>query len=190
MLDKYIKTKTFSYVYSLSLIALAVFIIIIGWDKYDVYWERVPANQYLYIGLQILVLITSAMLVLSSRLTDAMLPAMLLAVIATVCYNSADKFTSPSFIWVAVPAVFSVIFHFIKYRKPLKIGRSFWGLCAISLALILGGVGHISAAEYFGGSALFYVLGLGVGMIVFYLLLKSQVDTDTSEEIKSSSNSS
>lgn len=183
MLDKYIKTKTFSYIYSISMAALAVFIIVIGWDKLDRYSYIIPANQYLYIGLQVLVLITSVMLVISSRLTDAMLPAMLLAVIATVCYNSAAKFTSPTFIWVAVPAVASVIFHFIKYRKPFRIGRSFWGLCAISVALILGGIGHITASDYFGGAALFYVFGLGLGMVVFYLLLKTQVEHDTPENV-------
>ena len=182
MLDKYIKTKTFSYVYSTIVLALAVGIILIGWDGFNEY-GIVRANHYLYKGIQLLVLIASAMLVVSSRLTDAMLPAMLLVVIATACYNSADKFTAPSFIWVAVPAVFSIIFHFIKYGKPFKVGKSFWGLCAVTVAVTLGGIGHISASEYFSGTSLFYVFGLGIGMVAFYLLVKSQADGDTPQSI-------
>jgi hypothetical protein len=182
MLDKYIRTKVFSYVYSILVLAVSVFIILNGWDGFS---EAgiIIVNQKLYTGIQALVLITSAMLIISSRLTDAMLPAMLLVVIATACYNSADNFTSPSFIWVAVPAVFAIIFHFVKYRKPVKVGKSFWGLCAVTLAVTLGGIGTISSAEYFSGTALFYVFGLGVGMVVFYLLVKSQSDGDTPQSI-------
>lgn len=182
MLDKYIKTKTFSYVYSAIVLSLAVGIILIGWDGYNEF-GIVRANHYLYKGIQLLVLIASAMLVVSSRLTDAMLPAMLLVVIATACYNSADKFTAPGFIWVAVPAVFAVIFHFIKYRKPFKVGSSFFGLCAVTLAVTLGGVGRISASDYFSGTSLFYVFGLGIGMVAFYLLVKSQSEGDTPQSI-------
>ena len=128
MLDKYIRTKTFSYIYSILLFALAVFIIFVGWDQYTD-WHVIRVKPALYTGIQVLVLITSLMLVVSSRLTDAMLPAMLLVVLATACYDSADEFTAPGFIWVAIPAVFAVVFHFIQYRGKFRIGRSFWGLC-------------------------------------------------------------
>lgn len=182
MLDKYIRTKSFSYIYSILLLAFSILIIMTGWDGFRG-WSIIVVNQNLYFGIQVLTLITSAMLVLSSRLTDAMLPAMFIAVIATACYDSADKFTSPKFIWVAVPAVAAVIFHFIKYRKPFKVGRSFWGLCAVTFAVTFGGLGHITSTEYFSGTAMFYVLGLGVGMMIFYLLVKSQVDSDSPHDL-------
>ena len=182
MLDKYIRTKTFSYIYSILLFAIAVCIIFVGWDQYTD-WHVIRVKPALYTGIQILVLITSLMLVVSSRLTDAMLPAMLLVVLATACYDSADEFTAPGFIWVAIPAVFAAVFHFIKYRGKFKIGRSFWGLCGVTAAVTLGGLGTISVAEYFNGTSLFYVFGLGIGMIAFYLLVKSQVDTDEPQNI-------
>ncbi|MBQ9163100.1 MAG: hypothetical protein IJX74_07510 [Clostridia bacterium] len=184
MLDKYIKTKAFSYIYSIVLFAIAVCIILVGWDGFGGETGGIVlVNKNMYTGIQILVLITAVMLVVSSRLTDAMQPAMMIVVLATACYDSADEFTSPSFLWVAVPAVFAVIFHFIKYRKPFRIGKSFWGLCAVTVAVTLGGIGSISASDYFGGSSMFYVLGLGIGMVVFYLLVKSQAELDTPQSI-------
>lgn len=182
MLDKYIKTKRFTYIYTAVLFLISAYIMLIGWDDFDSL-GHVIVNQQLYIGIQILVLITSAMLVLSSRLTDAMLPAMMLAVIATACYNSADKFLTPEFLWVAFPVVFSVIFHFVKYKGTFKVGRSFWGVCAVALAVTVGGLGSISAADYFSGTSLFYVFGLGIGMVIFYLLVKSQIDSDSPENV-------
>ena len=183
MLDKYIKTKTFTYVYSSLLFVYALFFISFGWKEYDFYWARIEANDTMYLGIQGLVLIISVMLALSSRLSDAMLPAMVLAVLSTSCYNSADKFLSLNFLWVAPFAVTAFVFHFIKYRKPFKIGRSFWGLCAISVALIFGGIGTISASDYFSGTSLFYVLGLGIGMVLFYLLVKSQMGEEEKQSV-------
>lgn len=183
MLDRYIKTKSFTYIYSALLFAYAIFFIINGWEGYSFYFTRIEVNDYMYMGIQGLVLIASVMLVVSSRLTDAMLPAMILAVLSTACYDSADRFLSPGFLWVAIPAVSAFVFHFIGYRKSFKIGKSFWGLCAVSLAVTLGGIGHISASEYFSGTSLFYVFGLGIGMIIFYVLIKSQMGEDEKQNV-------
>ena len=176
MLDRYIKTKEFTYLYSAFLFAYAVFFMINGWDGYSFDLVRVKVNGLMYVGIEGLVLITSAMLILSSRLSDAMLPAMMISVISLACYDSADQFLSLGFLWVVPFALFAVIFHFIRYAKPMKVGKSFWGLCAVSVAVTLGGLGSIAPSDYFGGTSLFYVFGLGVGMVAFYLLIKTQMD--------------
>lgn len=184
MLDRYIKTKAFTYIYSAFLFAYAVFFIINGWNHYRLSVGGVTnagiiiVNDSMYMGIQGLVLLASVMLVISSRLSDAMLPIMMLTVISTACYNSAKRFLTLNFLWVAPFAVAALVFHFIKYRKSFKIGKSFWGLCAVSAAVTLGGLGHISAADYFSGTSLFYMFGLGIGMVAFYLLIKSQMGED------------
>ena len=173
MLDRFLQNKIFRFIYTPLLLTLACLIVVFDIQIY---------------GAAALVLIAAFMLVFSSRLTDAMLPVMLLSVLVTKLYdllgNEEYMAQVMHILWVAVPVVFSVIFHFIYYKKPLKIGRSFWGLCAISVALILGGVGTLPADHYFSG-ALFYVLGLGVGMCVFYLLVKSQFDEGSGRELLS-----
>ena len=171
MLDKLLRNKIFTYIYTPLLCLLACAIVV---HEVEIY------------GAAVMVLIAALMLVVSSRLTDAMLPVMLTAVFVTKLYdllgNKVYKAQLMEIIWVAVPVVAAVIFHFIYYRKPFVVGRSFWGLCAISVALILGGVGTLPMEDYFSG-ALFYVLGLGVGMMVFYLLIKPQIDEEFSREL-------
>ncbi|MBQ7357813.1 MAG: O-antigen ligase family protein [Clostridia bacterium] len=171
MLDNVIKNKIFNFIYTPLLCLLACLIVVCEVEIY---------------GAAVMVLIAAAMLVVSSRLTDAMLPVMLLSVFVTKLYDllGNDEYRAQLFqiIWVAVPVVAAVIFHFVYYRKPFVIGRSFWGLCGISVALILGGVGTLPAEDYFSG-ALFYVLGLGVGMMAFYLLVKSQWSEDENCEL-------
>jgi hypothetical protein len=84
-----------------------------------------------------------------------------------------------------VPPVVAVVLHFVLYAKRLRfgIGRSFFGLCGVTLAVTLGGLGTISAGEYFAGGALFYVFGLGLGMVIFYLLVKANSDGDSPRDV-------
>ena len=168
MLDKIFKSKIFIALYTPLLFLLACLITL--------------KNQEI-IGTVIFVYITAAMMLLSSRLTDAMLPALLICVFATRCYNSADAFFAlvPYFI----PPVVGVILHFVLYAKRLrfKVGPSFLGLCAVTLSVTLGGLGTIRAEEYFAGGALFYVFALGIGMILFYLLVKANTDGDSARDV-------
>ncbi len=171
MLEKVVKNKLFDCIYTPLLFLLACLVVIFEVEIY---------------GAALFLLIVCGMLIVSPRLTDAMLPALLLSVFVTKLYDmlANEEYMAQLMrvIWVAVPVVASVIFHFIYYKKPFKVGRSFWGLCAISIALILGGVGTLPASDYFSG-VLFYVLGLGVGMLAFYLLVKSQFDENSGREV-------
>ena len=73
-----------------------------------------------------------------------------------------------------VIAVLSLVFHFVVYRKPLRAGATLPGLVAVAVAVTLGGLGTISVSDYMAPGSLYYVLGLGVGMVLLYLLMKSQ----------------
>ncbi len=166
MLDKIFQTKLFKYIYTPLLFLLACAVTL----------KNEEVN-----GVVIFLYIASAVLILSSRLTDAMLPALLMCVFVTRCYNSAAAFMEkiPYF----VPVVVAVIVHFVLYRKQFRIGRSFPGLCAVTLAVTLGGMGTIPSSDYFAGGALYYVFGLGFGMIIFYLLVKSNFTEESGREV-------
>lgn len=166
MCDSLFKNKKFAYIYPTALVIMAALITVFNCEVY---------------GAVFFVFIVSAALIMSSRLTDAMLPAMILAVFVTRCYDSADTFLA--LWWAAVPPVFAVIYHFVKYRKPVRIGKSFYGICAVTVAVTLGGVGTIPPSDYFYPTALFYVFGLGAGMAIFYVLVKSQLTSDAPHEI-------
>lgn len=166
MLDGLFKNKTFTRVYPTALMGLAALIAIFNIEV-D--------------GAVFFLLIVSAVLISSSRLTDAMLPALILAVFVTRCYDSADTFMARA--WVAVPVIFAVIFHFVKYKKSVKIGRSFYGLVAVTAAVTLGGVGTIPASDYFSPVTLFYIFGLGGGMALFYVIVRSHMKGEDLHEI-------
>ena len=166
MLDKIFKSKLFLYIYTplLFLIACAV----------TVHNKEVD-------GAILFGYIAAFFLIFSSRLTDAMYPAVLLCVFVTRCYNSAALFIEK--IPYCVPIVLAIIAHFIIYKRKWRIGRSFFGLCAVALSVTLAGLGTIPPSDYFAGSALYYVFGLGVGMILFYLLVKANFTEESGREV-------
>ncbi len=111
--------------------------------------------------------------VISDDIFAAAVPFLMLTVLLSSCYNSYAVFIR--FRWLLIPAVAALLFHILFYRAPFRAGKSFAPLLAVSLALTLGGVGSISAAEYWNATALYYVGGLGFGLLLFYLLLKSRL---------------
>lgn len=134
------------------------------------------------VGAVIFVGLICVSLILCEDILATTLPFLLLCVFVTRCYNSYDSFIK--YAWIAAPAVISLLFHFIIYRKPIKLGATFWGLSAVTVSLFLGGVGRISATDYFRPSTLYYTVFLGVGMVVAYILLKSQLSAPRSYDVR------
>lgn len=98
------------------------------------------------------------------------LPFLLLSTFLTNCYDSYDTFIV--YLPAAPVVIACVVFHFVVYAKPFRVGESVYGIGAVALAVTLGGVGNFTLAQYLSGA--YYIGGLGVGMIFAYLLMKSQ----------------
>lgn len=106
----------------------------------------------------------------------ATLPSfMMISVISLKCYDSFNQFMQ--IWWIVIPVVFSVLFHFIVYRKKIQYGKLLKPYIVMSVVFTLGGVGIISAEDYFNGSSLYHTIGLGIGMLLMYLLLSSHLHT-------------
>lgn len=144
--------------------------------SYMIISENQVKGAILFIGIICLAL------VLCEDILCTTLPFLLMCVFVCQCYDSFDIFMG--YAWIAIPALFSILFHFIIYRKPIQIGSTFWGLIAVSAALILGGVGLISATDYFRPMTLYYTVFLSIGMVVAYLLLKSQMCVKRDYDVK------
>lgn len=123
-------------------------------------------------GAIVFLLLISGILVICDDLMPTLLPFLLACVFLSTMYNSYNTFIK--IWWLAIPAIGAVIFHFVYYRRQMTFGPMILGLCAVSVALILGGIGMIPVGQYFNGISLYYMLGLGVGMVAVYLLLRSQ----------------
>ncbi len=126
-----------------------------------------------FFGVVAFILMICALLVLCEDIFASALPFMLMCVFSMNCYDSFKVFIKIA--WLAVPVAISVLFHFIVYYKRIQIGTSLFPLIGVSVALVLGGIGTISFADYFRPVSLCYVGGLGVGMVAAYILLKPHI---------------
>ncbi len=120
------------------------------------------------------VLICLALLT-SEDITATTLPFLLLATFLTRCYDSYATFID--YAWLAIPALLCLVLHFVLYPRPIMLGRTFYPMLGVALALLLGGIGCLGVKEYFAPSSLYYTVFLGIGMAVAYLLLKPRLST-------------
>ena len=121
-------------------------------------------------GAVLFVALISLKLVVCDDVLPTTLPFLLLCSFVTNCYDSFNTFIR--YIWAAPFVVMCLVYHFIRYRKPLKIGKSAHGILAVSVAISLGGIGNYSPLDYMRGA--YYIFGLGFGMLGVYYLLQSQ----------------
>lgn len=132
----------------------------------------VITKQEIY-GAIAFVLLISLLLVVCDDVIVTTLPFLLLSCFAAKCKDSYDIFIG--FWWVVFIVVPALVFHFVYYRdkKNYSMGGSFWAIFIVSIAVTLGGVGIISAQEYFAGVSIANVLGLGFGMLLAYFLMNA-----------------
>ena len=125
-------------------------------------------------GALLFLCIISLYLIVFDDLVSAMLPFLLICTFTLKCYDSFDTFMA--YKWFALPAIIAVVFHFAYYRKKITIGENFTGVCAVAVAVTLGGLFSISAEDYFRGISLYYVFALGIGMVIGYLIIRASLE--------------
>ncbi len=162
MLDKLLTKKWFYPLYIWLLFAGSLAIVVTG---------------HQISGAILFGLIASAALIVFSDPTGFLIPGVLLSVFVTTCYDSYSTFIE---LWpYAIALVVGFAFNAVVYRKKVKIGPSFYGIVAVAVAVALGGLGTISSEEYFSPTALYYVIMLGVGMVLLYLLYSSKMKPES-----------
>lgn len=112
--------------------------------------------------------------------TDDWMPLLQIIMFTTCfairCKNSFDDFIK--FRWIIPIIAGLVIYHFVKFRPKLAKGSCFYGILATSAAVTLGGVGIISAKEYFFHTSIFYIIMLGFGMLLIYSFFSATLKTN------------
>lgn len=113
-------------------------------------------------------------LIMCKDIVATLMPFLLISAMSIKCYDSFDVFIK--FIWFAPALAFAILFHFIVYHKKFELGAIWKGTLFVGIAVTLGGLGKITAPEYFNGTAIFYTAGLGLGMFALYVLMNSQYE--------------
>ena len=136
-----------------------------------------PQEQFHIWGSVVLAYITGIVFVLSGDIFAMLIPAMFTYCIGIRCYNSLSTFGE--IWWLAIPLVIMALFNIIAYfKKPTTKGSQFFPMLLVSVAVTIGGVGVISAKDYFGGSAIYNMLGIGFGMLLIYCIFYSRINTN------------
>ncbi len=144
--------------------AIAIIIIRFNGNNMPIVW-----------GIAGFVLLESAILFICDNIIATLPAFMMISTISIKCYDSFDLFIK--FWWLAIPFVSAILFHFIVYRQKLHFGKLTLPYLVIAFVITLGGVGSISAADYFNGASLYHTFGLGFGMLLMYVLLSSHLHT-------------
>lgn len=124
------------------------------------------------------IVITSIMLfvlVVHRDTMPALYPFLLICTLPLRMYGVQDVWLKLiPLIAVIVPPI---IFHFVYYRPKFTLGKMFFPYLAISIAVTLGGLFTVSIKDYFALTPLYYVVGLGFGMLIIYLLINNHMGT-------------
>lgn len=151
-----------SLAFSAFLFLLAVVVIII--------------NDYVT-GTLVFALITAILLLLCDDIVTIFHPVVLLMAFAIQAKNSFDDYMQPRTFIIGGFLIFSIFFHVIYYRKQYSFrkGELFLPILLVSVTCLLGGVGHLSVAEYFRFISVNYMFCLGFLVLLIYLLVGAKV---------------
>ena len=84
---------------------------------------------------------------------------------------------------LAVPLVCALMLHLMRWPVTIRAGRSAKGLVLVSVATLLGGCDVMRREEYWCPLSLYYTLGLGVGLLLLYLLFRSEIAREHSYDL-------
>lgn len=148
-----------------------VSMIIVGLHSY------LPKEGFNIWGTVVMAYITGLVFLLTGDIMAMLTPLLFTYLVAIRCYNSLESFKQ---IWfLIIPLVFILLFNVFVYgKRPTIKGSQFFSMLLVSIAVTLGGVGVISKEDYFGGAALYNMLGIGFGMLLFYCGLYSRISTE------------
>lgn len=126
------------------------------------------------LGAVVFLSIAMVYLIVCDDFCSVMLPLLFPAAFTLTVYDGYSQFAP--YMWMLVPTGICFLFHLTVYRRPIVLGEHFSSAVAVTVALTLGGLFSISAQEYFSGAALYHVLMLGVGMLLLYILMRSDIE--------------
>ncbi len=127
------------------------------------------------VGAIVLVAIILFILITHRDTMPTLFPFLLVCVLPLRMYGSGEVWLKLlPLIAIVVPCL---IFHFVYYRPKFSLGKMFFPYLAVSVAITLGGLFVVSPKNYFSPTSLYYIVGLGFGMLGLYVLLNAHIAT-------------
>lgn len=123
------------------------------------------------LGMVILLSLLSITMVAKEDITPAL--PILLMIIFVVSKDDILNTNMPAIICFGIITGISVIIHFIIYPTTYKLGKLFFPLVGVSIALIVGGALYLSPKQYLEG--LIFIFTLGIFMLVLYFYIFNNI---------------
>lgn len=156
----YVKIRRFleSKIFTVMIMLLAALFVVLEQESY---------------GLIVMLNIGAFVLLFSENITNAYFPGFLGVTFLIKCYM--DDYASFPHWWMAVLpfTIPAILAYLVIYRRKITVGKSFYGVLAVAIAVTVGGAFSISAADYFDLETLYYTIGLGFGLLGAYLFVRA-----------------
>lgn len=129
------------------------------------------------LGLAIFMAIGIVMIFTCKDMLPLLMPVMLASMLMLTSYGMFIDDFKP-LIPLGVLILLGVFLHPFIYGVRTYKGKMLWAIIAVAVAILIGGVGNISAKAYFRPVTLFYTLMLSIGIVVSYLYMRNYVTND------------
>lgn len=124
-------------------------------------------------GCLVMALVVAFLLLFCEDLMAVLLPFLLFCLLTTDFYTDLGRLLAYWPVLAGVVAAF--VAHLLLYRAPMHKGAFTAPLLAVSAATLLGGLGSISGADYFSPVSVYYSVGLGLGMLCAYTVIRAHL---------------
>jgi hypothetical protein len=135
------------------------------------------------IGIALMILFVCINLISNRDMLPSLMPLMLCGIFTMVHRQESDYFW---LVWLAIPIIASFVFHLLYYptKFSIKNAKMFYSMLAVAIAVTLGGLFSISAKDYFHTPGIFYVIGLGFGMLAVFIFCDMMINPNEKYDIK------
>lgn len=129
------------------------------------------------LGICVLAAYICLLCLVSGDVLPTLLPMLLIYCLAFFCSASVWL------VFLGIPCAVALFYRLWRNRATMRPGKTFFGLVAVAVAVTVGGLGSISAEEYFSPGSLYVMLGLGLVAVALYLLLKGSLALPRSYDV-------
>ena len=112
-------------------------------------------------------------LIMVRDISPFFIAVLILGMVPLARHGQANYF-SP-LIYVVIPLVIAIIARTLIFPRRIRLGRFFIPTLAVAIAITFSGLFFITVREYFSLPAIYYIAGLGVGMLIFYVIMESNI---------------
>ncbi len=134
-------------------------------------------------GMTVMAAVLCLFLIFCGDLLASVYPILVLSMMSVVFFRHYDVMLV-QYKYEIAAIIGSFLFHLAIYAKPFKTGANLIPLIMVSFATVLGGLGANTIMNVASYTSLYYIAGLGVGMLCVYIIAKAYITCEKSYDVR------